>query len=194
MVRRRNWLSQARVRSTTQRCFAQSLAGINHPASDAALDAVPAQVGTAVGKIAGFIGVELFRPAPRPASRAADGRDRFHDLFKEEAVVAVGSRELHGKRDAFSLDHKMALRARFAAMRRIRPGELAPLFAGMLALSSAARLQSIWSVSPRKLSSSWLDALPGSILPCHSFNLRQQVIPLPQPISLGSTVPRGFRS
>ena len=121
---------------------AQPLAGIKHPPRDARLDAAPAQVSTAGAVVITFVGVELFGSAPRPAQRPMDGRDRFEHLGEKEAVVAVGRRELHGERDALGFDHKMALRARTAAIRRIRPGELAPLFAGVLALSTAARLQS----------------------------------------------------
>jgi hypothetical protein len=48
----------------------------------------------------------------------------------------------------------MALRARLCAIRWIRPGRLAPLFAGMLIESTAARLQSIWSASLKRCNSS----------------------------------------
>jgi hypothetical protein len=41
------------------------------------------------------------------------------------------------------IDHKMALRARFAAIRRIRPGRFAPPGAATLDASMAARDQSI---------------------------------------------------
>jgi hypothetical protein len=67
----------------------------------------------------------------------------------------LAARELQRKRDTLGFDHKVALRARFSTIRRIRAGELAPLFAGTLALSSAARLQSIWSASPNQSSNSW---------------------------------------
>jgi hypothetical protein len=82
----------------------------------------------------------------------------------------------------------MALRARFrrvpSGCRWIRPGLLAPFFAGMLALSSAARLQSIWSAAPnRSRRTRWRRSqTPAS---CQSRNRRQQVTPLPQPISWG---------
>jgi hypothetical protein len=148
-------LSQARGALHDPAVPAQPFTGVDHAPGDAGLDAAPAKVSPAEGIVAGLVGVELFRSAPRTSNRLADGRNGFNEILKKEAVVAVSGRELHRERDALPLDHKVALRARFAAIRRIRAGELPPLFAGTLALSSAARLQSIWLVSPRKLSSSW---------------------------------------
>ncbi len=83
------------------------------------------------------------------------------------------------------VDHKMALRARFAAIRRIRPGLSAPFLAGMLALSRLALDQSILSASPSR-SSSTRCSLSHTAASCQSRSLLQQVMPLPQPISAGS--------
>jgi hypothetical protein len=99
--------------------------------------------------------------------------------------VEIRRTQLHRERDALSLDHKMALRARFAAIRRIRPGRSAPLGAGTENESIQARLQSIWSASPSRSSSSWW-SLRHTPRWFHSRNLRQQVTPEPQPISGGS--------
>ena len=163
----------------------EALTGVDASPGNASLDASSAQKGAAAAMVIGFVGMELFWPAPRSSSRAADRRNCFDQRFKDRAVVAVGPRELRCQRDALPFNHKVALRARFAAIRRIRSGESAPLFAGTLALSKAARLQSIWSASPSQLSNSWWMRFhtPAS---CHSLSLLQQVIPLPQPISFGS--------
>jgi hypothetical protein len=79
----------------------------------------------------------------------------------------------------------MALAARFATIRRIRPGFLAPLLAGAKALSTLARLQSILSASPKRSNSAWCRRVHTPAF-CQSRRRRQQVTPLPQPSSWGS--------
>jgi hypothetical protein len=78
----------------------------------------------------------------------------------------------------------MAFRARLAAIRRIRPGRFAPLFAGTLVESMLARDQSIWSASPRRWSST-RSSRRQTPAACQSRSRRQHVGPLPQPISVG---------
>ncbi|EWY36155.1 hypothetical protein N825_29880 [Skermanella stibiiresistens SB22] len=78
----------------------------------------------------------------------------------------------------------MALGARLAAVRRVRPGFKAPLFAGTLALSNAARLQSIALALPN-LSRRTRCNVSHTPEACQSRSRRQQVIPDPQPISRG---------
>jgi hypothetical protein len=79
----------------------------------------------------------------------------------------------------------MALRARFASIRRILPGFFAPPTAGTVKESTEALDQSSWSASARRSSSTWCSRCqtPAS---CHSFKRRQQVVPEPQPSSGGS--------
>lgn len=57
--------------------------------------------------------------------------------------MPVGRRDRQGEGDAVGIDEDMALGARFAAVRRVRLSRLAPLFAGVAALSKAARSQLI---------------------------------------------------
>src|ERR671921_513246 len=79
----------------------------------------------------------------------------------------------------------MALRARFAAICRVRARLLAPPGAATLAESSEALDQSIRPASPRRSSRArW--SLSHTPALCHSLRHRQQVIPEPQPISWGS--------
>jgi hypothetical protein len=99
--------------------------------------------------------------------------------------VDIGPREFRCQWDALPVDHNMALRARFASIRRIRPGFFAPPGAGTLAESSEARAQSILSASPKR-SRSTRCSLCHTPAFCQSLSLRQQVMPLPQPISRGS--------
>jgi hypothetical protein len=96
----------------------------------------------------------------------------------------VGRAQRNGERDALPVHDHMAFRARFAAIRWIRPGFIAPFSAGTAEESREARVQSMRSASPKRSSSRrWsFCQTPAS---CHSRNLRQQVIPDPQPISGG---------
>jgi hypothetical protein len=82
-----------------------------------------------------------------------DRWDRVEHLREYAAVVHVRAGEERGEGDALGVDHQVALRALLAAIRRIRPGRLAPLFAGTLVESTEARLQSIRSASPSRFSS-----------------------------------------
>src|SRR5215213_10403678 len=136
--------------------------------------------------IVSFVGMQLLGTLPRPSpTRTLDGLYGVDELLKDHRVVGIGGGEDRGERDPFSVRNKVALRALLSLIRRIRSGFCAPLLAGMLAESTQARSQSIWSASPRRLSKTRcsLSHTPAS---CHSFRRLQQVIPDPQPISWGS--------
>jgi hypothetical protein len=78
-------------------------------------------------EVVALVGVQLLRALARSATaRLADRRDSIHDLFQDLGVVDVGRRVNHRERDTSSVDHNMALRARFALIRRIRSGPLDP--------------------------------------------------------------------
>src|SRR5215207_268902 len=151
----------------------------------AALDAVLPQSPPALLVVVGFVGVQLLRALPRPATRTLYGLYGVHELLEDHRVVYVGPARHHRQRDAPSVRNKVALRARFSLIRWILAGFLAPLFAGMLAESKEARSQSIRSASPRR-SKRTLCSLSHTPASCHSRKRRQQVTPEPQPISLGS--------
>ena len=164
------------------------LAGLDTLAGDAAADAASVEVPSAAGDIVRLVSVELQRSltwSARPTAWAEDRRDVVDEVLEEPRVVRVRGREADDQGDAPTVDHKMALRARFAAIRRIRPGFLAPLFAGTLAASRLARDQSIWSASPNQSSSSRCSRsqTPAS---CHATSRRQHVGPLPHPNSAGN--------
>ena len=132
-----------------------------------------------------WVGVQLLRALPRPATRALYGLYGVHELLEDHRVVYVGPARHHRQRDAPSVRNKVALRARFSLIRWILASFLAPLFAGMEAESKEARSQSIRSASPRR-SKRTLCSLSHTPASCHSRKRRQQVTPEPQPISLGS--------
>lgn len=82
-----------------------------------------------------------------------DGREPFFDpVGGAEPDLGRGDGDGDGGGVGLSVFHvephlavgeEMTLGARSTTIGRVRPGFLAPFFAGMLALSSAARLQSI---------------------------------------------------
>jgi hypothetical protein len=164
------------------------LAGLDALASDAAANAMPVEVAAAAGGVVRLVSMQLQRTlarAARSAARAEDRRDAVDQRREEARVVGVRGREADDQGDAPAVDHKMALRARFAAIRRIRPGLIAPLFAGTLAESKLARDQSIRSASPSQSSKSrWSFCQTPAF--CQATSRRQQVEPLPQPNSAGS--------
>ena len=164
---------------------AQALTRLDACAGDARNDvALPQQIATKAVGVA-FVGVEFDRAFAPPSVGLfgrADGIDR---LRQHRTLGDVGGGQHDRERDAGSVDHKMALRSRFAAIRRVRAGASAPLLAGVMAASTLARLQSIWSASPNRSSSVWRrrSQTPAA---CQSRSRRQQVMPEPQPSSWGS--------
>jgi hypothetical protein len=61
------------------------------------------------------------------ATRLLDRLDAVHGLLQDLRVVAVCGTEHYRERDAPSVCHNVALRARLSLIRRIRSGLLAPL-------------------------------------------------------------------
>jgi hypothetical protein len=165
----------------------QLLAGLDPSSGDTAGDPASAQVAPAAGVIVALIGVQLGGPGPWATVGALDRLDGLDQLLEDERVVDVGCGEPDCQRDALPVDHNMALRARFAAIRRVRADLLvrpAPPLAGTLEPSRLARDQSIWSASPRRSSRTrWRRCQTPAR--SQSRKRRQQVIPLPQPSSWG---------
>src|SRR4029079_18633992 len=154
-------LQAAKAVEPTQRAFshpaitAQPLAGLNATAGDARGDVALAQSGAQGAAVVGLVGMELMRARARPAARPSNGFNQIDRRFEHLVVVHVGGRNRDAQRKPVSVDHKMALRARFAAVRWIRAGFFAPPGAGTVAASSEARLQSIWLAWPSRSSSIW---------------------------------------
>jgi hypothetical protein len=98
--------------------------------------------------------------------------------------VPVGRREEECQRDPVAVDKEVPLRPGPATVRRVRPDRFTPLFAANEALSMQARLQSIALALPSRSSRTRCSFTHTPAL-CQSRNLRQQVIPEPQPICWG---------
>ena len=102
-------------------------------------------------EVVGLVGMQLLRALARaPTRRLADRLDGIHGLLQDLGVVDVLSSVYHTERDAFPVDHNVALGALFALLRRVLAGLLAPPGAATLAESKEALSQSIWSASPKR--------------------------------------------
>src|SRR5205814_9021628 len=99
-------------------------------------------------------------------------------------VVQIGRRRFHDQRQAFSVGHYMAFAACFRTIRRIGAGVRPPKTARTLALSMRARSRLTVPAFPRVVSKrAWsFDQTERRV---HAANRRQQVLPLPQFISVG---------
>ena len=153
---------------------------------DAREDAARPQGCPAAGIVVAFVGVELLGPMAWSSTSARNGWHRIDGCFEHFGVMHVGGREYRCQGQPAALYHKVALRARAAAIDRIRAGFLAPFCAGIEHESRHARLQSSRSASARRCKSTQCKTshTPCS---CQSRSRRQQVMPEPQPISGGSS-------
>ena len=132
----------------------QPLAAFNTSAGNARDDAaLPASVAAAPMVIR-LVGVQLVRPAPRPAAPALDRGYRIKQLGQRHTVMHVGACEHKGQRQAMAVSQDVAFCSHLACVRRVRACGLAPLFAGMEALSMQARLHSMRPALCRRSSSS----------------------------------------
>ena len=162
----------------------QLLGTLNAFACNAWRDAALSQRSPLVFRVIRLVGVQLRGPLAWASHRSLDRADGINGLFHHLDVMHIGRRDSHRERNALALDHQMAFRALFAAIRWILPGLSAPFCAGTADESREARDQSMRSASPSRSSSTWCNFFqtPAS---CHPLSRRQQVIPLPQPISGG---------
>lgn len=163
----------------------QPLARVDLGPRYSALDAsLPEQLLVSTGAIA-LVRVELCRALAWTPSLAAHGGNGIKQHVQQPGFVDICRSNQLRERDAAGIDHKMTLRTRLAAVRRIRAGLPAPLFAGTVEASIAARLQLSFPALRSRLSSSCWSRSPTPVC-CQSRRRRQQVIPLPQPSSWGS--------
>lgn len=129
---------------------AQPFAAVYASPENAGRDpALPAFAPAAV-MVVSLVGVELVRALARTSTTVAHAWHGIQNGCQHHAVVPVGRAQLHPERGAPAVDHKMALHARFAAIRRVRAGLGTPLFVATAALSRDARLQSGCPTSERR--------------------------------------------
>ena len=163
----------------------KAVLGFDSSSRNTRLDATISARTAAPRVIVPFVGVQFGRTESGTTPGTWNGRDAIQQIFQNFGVVNVSGGQQQGQRNALSIDEKMMFRARFAFVRRVGAGLIAPLFAATVAESTAARFQSICPARPNCSKSRWCNRSQTPAL-CHSFSRRQQVMPLPQPISLGS--------
>ncbi len=135
---------------------AETFAGVHPDPRDAGGDASPAQVAAHPAIVVGLVRVQLPRPASR-ASRAStfDRAQAVQDWLHQHGVMPVGPGDRHRQRQPVGRDQQVVLGAEFAAIGRVGPGQLAPLFARTLTESRQARDQSSAPSCPSFSSTAW---------------------------------------
>lgn len=133
----------------------QPLAAVHAAPCDARLDAALAQRRAAFFIVITLVRMELVGALSRSASQARHRRHRVQQLFKEHRIVPVGPADQNHQRHAPRIGQDVALAAKLAPIRGVRPCFLAPRGLATLAPSMLARLQSIWSYWRRRQSSAW---------------------------------------
>jgi len=164
---------------------AEPLLRLNSFAGDPRCDPASAQCRLVLSRLIPLIRVQFGRALAGTTSRPLDRPDGIHGLLEHRSVADIGSCQLDREWDTLFIDNKMPFCALFAAVCWIFPSFFAPPGAGTDEESMEARLQSIRSAWPNRSNKTWWrrSQIPAS---CQSRRRRQQVIPLPQPISWGS--------
>ena len=126
------------------------------------------------------------RPLAGATGFAAQRRNRQHQGLQLAAVMHVGGGDLRTQWNALGIGAKMMFAARFAAVRRVGPRLQPPKTARTLLESTTARDQSIRSATCKRCNNSrW--SFSHTAACCQSRSRRQQVMPLPHPISKGKS-------
>lgn len=155
-------------------------------ARDAHLDVAPGQRLPAARIVIPLVSMELDGALAGAATPLPDRPNGIDHLREQPAVVLIRAGDPGGQRRAASIRDHVVFGAGFAPIGGVRTGFGAPFLAGTLALSTHARLQSIWSARPSSSSSVWCSRSQTPAR-CQSRRRRQQVMPEPQPISWGSS-------
>ncbi len=127
---------------------------------------------------------DFIRTLPRPTPALLDARNRIHQGHRDLRIMNVGPRVLHSQRGSLSVHDQMPLRTVFAPIRGIRARFCPPKSVRTEQLSKAEVDQSMASACPNssKRACQIFCQTPAA---CQSRRRRQQVMPLPQPISRG---------
>lgn len=140
---------------------------------------LPMRLGVITPVALNFLGAAT-RPAPFPTDR----RDRVDQRQQLGEIVSMRAAQQAGQRDAAGIGDQMVLAAAFAAIRGIRSGLRPPKTARTDAESTTARDQSISSAACKR-ASRICRTRSHTPAASQSRSRRQQVMPLPQPISCG---------
>ena len=127
---------------------AEPLRRLDPSASNARDDAPPSTGEPAAAMVVCLIGMEFPRTFARTSLRSHDRAHLVQQWLEQDRVMNIRSRQFNSEWDPCSIHNDVVFTAGFSAICWVRSGLLTPLFAGTLALSSAARLQSIRSARP----------------------------------------------
>ncbi len=135
-------------------------------------------------RIVAAVGLKAIGAMAGSSALAAHRGHRFHQWKELSHVVGVCARQREAKRDALRVREDVVFAPGFSPIRWIRPRFLPPKRARTDALSATARDQSSTSALFKCASnrSCMFCQMPAC---CQACRRRQQVIPLPQPISWG---------
>jgi hypothetical protein len=134
--------------------------------------------------IIGPIRKQAVGPFPGSAAGLFDGLDCVHHRHRHLGVVHVGGCVFDRQRSAVAVGQRVSLRAIFPTISGVRPSLAPPKSARTEQLSMTTLDQSISSACPNS-SSSAFQIFFQTPAACQSRNRRQQVMPLPQPNSVG---------
>ena len=134
--------------------------------------------------IVSFICMKFLRLFARSPNLSTNRRNRIQHGLQHLYVVDICWSDLNRQRNTISVGNQVPFGSWFSSICWVGAYLVPPFLAGTVALSRHARSQSISPAILRRLRRTrWsLSQTPAA---CQSRNLRQQVIPLPQPISMG---------
>jgi hypothetical protein len=159
---------------------------LDAPAGDTVLNATALGMVAAPMEVVALVDVQALGPASWPARQAPYSGQVVDELFEDDRVVPVGSRDAEHQRDACSVGHDVAFAAELAAVGRVGARVRTLRGLGTLAPSMLARLKSK-RPAPRSSASSIRCSWCHTPAACHSRSLRQHVMPLPKPSSWGKS-------
>ena len=126
----------------------QLLATLDPLARNPDLDVPAGQRLATARDVIGLVRVQLGWSFAWTTTRAFDWLDGVDQGLEVDTVMTVGRSQQNSQRDALTFDDQMVFAAGLAFVGGIPADLVAPLFAGRLALSRLARLQSMQSASP----------------------------------------------
>jgi len=130
--------------------------------------------------------LHAFWPAARATAFAPHRRDGFDQRLQLRDVVRVRAGQAGRQRNTVGIRDYMVLAPRLGFVRGIRPGLGPPFSARSGELSTTARDQSIWSAAWSLANKTSCNRCQTPAA-CQSRRRRQQLMPLPQPISWGKS-------
>jgi len=151
------------------------------------LNASASELGPDVARVVSLVGYQRAGTLAGATTACGGPPDRRHGVNQFQhylSVIGVGRGQLDRQRNALAIRQKVAFGARLGPVGGIRTRLRPPKRARTEAESATAREKSIWSAPPRR-SRSARCSLSQTPAFCQSLRRRQQVMPLPQPISRG---------